>query len=42
MLFIVFVFFYLWSDHAPWWVISLAILAVAWDWVKERQEDLGD
>ncbi len=37
MMFTVFVFFYLWSDHAPWWVIVAAGLAWAWDTAKEMK-----
>jgi len=37
VLFIVFVFFYLWTDHAPWWLWTLALGAAAYDLWKERK-----
>jgi hypothetical protein len=37
MLFAVFVAFYLWTDHAPWWLWVLAILGFFFDQWEERR-----
>jgi hypothetical protein len=37
VLFMVFVLFYLVSDHAPWWIWALALVAAAYDLWKERK-----
>lgn len=36
MLWYVFVWFYLISDHAPWWVYALAGYATIRDWTHEN------
>lgn len=36
MLWYVFVWFYLITDHAPWWVYLLAGAATSYDYAKER------
>ena len=38
MLFVVFAFFYLYSDHAPWWVWTLAAAATTYDLWQERRK----
>lgn len=39
MLFMVFCFFYLYSDHAPAWVWALAIAGAAYDLWKEHRAE---
>jgi hypothetical protein len=36
----VFVWFYLLTDHAPWWVVAVAALATAADLARELREAL--
>ncbi len=38
MMFVVFVGFYLYSDHAPWWVWALAAAGLAYDLLETRGE----